>query len=56
MQMVIDDTTSMYGQMDISAPSSNEIRLRFYIDPNSLTMYNPSPCPLELNLDDSLAR
>jgi len=39
LQCVIDDTNALYGDKNISAPST-EIRIRFYIDPNSLTMAN----------------
>lgn len=38
MSCLIDDTTKIYGQKNQSAPASNEIRLRMYIDPNGLTM------------------
>ena len=35
LQVVIDDSTAIYGQKDFSA--SALIRFRFYIDPNSLS-------------------
>ena len=35
LQVVVDDTTAIYGQKDITA--SALIRFRFYIDPNSAT-------------------
>jgi hypothetical protein len=38
MEATIDDTASIYGQKNQSAPASNEIRLRFYVDPHSLSM------------------
>lgn len=37
LQCVIDDTTAIYGLTSISAPAS-QLRYRFYIDPNSLSM------------------
>lgn len=40
MQALIDDTTAKYGQKNQAAPGSNEIRYRFYIDPNGITMGN----------------
>lgn len=38
LECLIDDTTGIYGQKDQSPPASNEIRYRFYVDPNTLTM------------------
>ncbi len=38
MGVDIDDTTATYGQKNQTAPSSNEFRFRFYLDPNSLAM------------------
>lgn len=38
MEALIDDATAIYGQKNQTAPASNQIRYRFYIDPNSLTM------------------
>jgi|GEM_PF-3507282 len=40
IQLVIDDTTEIYGRGNLSSPTSNEFRLRFYLDPNGLTMSN----------------
>ena len=38
MTALIDDAIKIYGQINLNPPSTNEIRLRYYIDPNSLTM------------------
>lgn len=38
MECLIDDTNSIYGQIDISAPASGHLRFRAYIDPNGLEM------------------
>lgn len=38
MELLIDDTNNIYAQKDQTAPASNQIRFRFYIDPNGLTM------------------
>lgn len=40
LSCLIDDQTSIYGQKNQTAPTSNEVRYRFYIDPNTLTMAN----------------
>lgn len=37
MEALIDDTNAIYGEKNLSGTSHN-LRLRFYIDPNSLTM------------------
>jgi hypothetical protein len=37
LSALIDDTTAIYGLKNISAPAS-QLRVRYYIDPNSLTM------------------
>ena len=34
----IDDTNSIYGSSSFTEPSTYDIRIRYYIDPNSLTM------------------
>ena len=38
MEAFIDDQGAIYGEVDQTAPVSNEIRFRFYLDPNSLEM------------------
>jgi len=38
LSCLIDDATAIYGQIALPAPESSKVRLRFYIDPNSLTM------------------
>ena len=38
LSVLIDDATVIYGEQTISAPASNVIRARFYLDPNTLTM------------------
>lgn len=38
LQLVIDDTTAIYGQKNQSAPASDQIRFRYHIHPHSLTM------------------
>ena len=40
MACLIDDTTAIYGQKDVTANTSGIHRGRFYIDPNTLTMAN----------------
>jgi len=40
LEALIDDTTPIYGQMTVSSPASNQLRLRFYVDPNSMTIPN----------------
>ena len=38
LSCLIDDATWIYGIVTQANPASNEIRFRFYIDPNTLTM------------------
>ena len=38
MQCVVDDSASIYGRSDFSAPASGVLRARFYIDPSQLEM------------------
>lgn len=38
LQVVIDDTTAIYGTKTVTTNTSGVIRVRFYIDPNTLTM------------------
>ena len=38
LKCVIDDTTGIYGVVNISPPASNQLRVRFYVDPNGITM------------------
>lgn len=38
MEVLIDDTTLIYGGVNLSAPVSNKLRWRVYIDPDSLAM------------------
>ncbi len=38
MEALISTTVAIYGQINFSTPASNELRFRFYIDPNGLTM------------------
>jgi hypothetical protein len=40
MKLVIDDTNTMYGQITQVDTGTAKIRIRFYIDPNALTMGN----------------
>ena len=40
MKLVIDDTNNLYAYKDITSNTSGKARLRFYIDPNSITMAN----------------
>jgi hypothetical protein len=35
---VVGDTTEKYARMNLSGPASGQIRWRFYIDPNSMTV------------------
>ena len=37
---LIDDQTAIYGVVTQAAPVSGELRYRFYVDPNSLTIAN----------------
>jgi hypothetical protein len=37
LQVVVDDTTAIYGEMDFSPPASY-LRFRFYVDPNGFTV------------------
>ena len=37
LQCFIDDTNSIYGVVDQTAPGSDQIRYRFYFDPNSFS-------------------
>lgn len=38
MDVLIDDTGAIYGALLVSSPASGQIRVRVYIDPNTLTM------------------
>lgn len=38
MQALIDDANAIYGQVNISPPASNKLRIRVYGDPNGCTM------------------
>lgn len=40
LSCVIDDTNAIYGIANLSPPASGILRVRFYLDPNSLTMAN----------------
>jgi hypothetical protein len=40
LSCVLSDANPMYGQKDISSPTSGKLRWRFYVDPNSMTMAN----------------
>jgi len=40
MQVDVEDTTALYGQVDSAAPGSNRMRARVYIDPNGISMSN----------------
>lgn len=46
IQAVINDTTAIYGRINQTAPASNEFRLRFYVDTNSLTMADSDALPI----------
>lgn len=38
MNVNITDQVADYGQVDLSAPASGKLRIRFYVDPNGLTI------------------
>ena len=38
LRCIIDDTTSIFGTKNLSAPVSGEIRFRFYLDPNTIAI------------------
>lgn len=38
MKLVIDDTNTIYGRKTVSAITTGKARLRFYFDPNSVSM------------------
>ncbi|MEE8264025.1 MAG: DUF2341 domain-containing protein, partial [Gammaproteobacteria bacterium] len=38
LNILVDDTTAIYGQKNQTPPASNEFRLRVYLDPNGITM------------------
>jgi hypothetical protein len=55
MQLVIDDTTAIYGQRTGIANSSGTVRARFYIDPNGLAMANGNEFKLLLLYNNASA-
>jgi len=42
MACLIDDTTAIYGTIDVTANTSGVMRARFYFDPNTLSMADSS--------------
>ena len=38
LKCIIDDSTAIYGHVNQADPGTGKLRLRFYIDPNALTM------------------
>lgn len=46
LKCVVDDTTAIYGAKNVSPPASNQIRWRFYIDPNTMTIPEAANFPV----------
>ena len=54
ISVLIDDTTAIYAYKALaSAQTTNVVRYRFYIDPNSITMSNSSEHTVMLITDIS---